>query len=158
MLGIHNNDVFLPQSEPIEEPCHSENGSDVCYEIKMPLAGASQDEILLEKLDDSANMLKDTFPNEEEEIIGRFLSSLQPDCPFDNDPSILSNQVENEALIDKFSFHSSMCGFADLDYGSSAGKCDGTLGKMKVVMHCMFDDSWFLESDGDNIYQGLIPC
>lgn len=69
---------------------------------------------------EGSGMLKGIFSKEEEEIRSRFLSSLQPDCSFDDHLGIDSSQIENEAFIDKFSFHSSRHGFSNLNCRNSA--------------------------------------
>ena len=75
----------------IEKPYQSKNESDVCDEVKIPLARASDEEIIFEKLGDLARMLEDTLLNEEEEIMYEFLSSLKPNYLFHDDLGIHSN-------------------------------------------------------------------
>lgn len=113
-------------------------------EVKMPLDENLPVKFLVEKKryendlqhsGDSTGVLRDALLIEEEEIIDKFLSSLQPDHLSQDDSDIHSNQVENEILISESSFLSSIYGFSDLDCGSSAGKCDGILGKEKDGMY-----------------------
>lgn len=143
------------RGQPIEEPCHSENGSDVCDEINMPWAGASHDEILLEKFDDSAKMLKDAFLNEEEDIMQKFLSSLKPNLSSQADSGIHLDQVENETSVNESIFQSSMHGFSDIDCRSTSEKCNDTFEKKEDIIHCMLHDSLFLGRSGDVVHSGL---
>ena len=73
------------------ESCRDENKNDICDEVKISLSEASHDEILFDKLDGSAGVLKDTLLREEEEIIHEFLSSLKLDYLIHDDLGIHSN-------------------------------------------------------------------
>lgn len=132
--------------------------------VKMPLDEDIPTEFLVEEKryeadfqpsGHSADTLKETLLNEEEEIIDTFLLSLKSDQSFNDDLGIHSNQIANEIFIDNFS--SSIYGFTDLDCGSNAETCDGTLEKEKDGMCGMFYDNLVLERNEENRYSRVDP-
>lgn len=135
-------------------------------ETKMPLEKDTLTELLVEtkkyeadlqSSNDSANALGNVILNEEEEIIGTFLSSLMIDQFFEDTSGTCSNQFQNEASIDSFSFHPSMHHVADSDCESNVERYDDIWEKERDEFCGILDDLLVLERDQENRYSKADP-